>query len=106
MAASRRPSCRTRRGRPRPRLRTRSRDDILAEVRQRLLQAQQLSKRYYDANHRELEFAVGDWVWLRLLHRTAQSLDPSARHKLGPRYARPFQVLERIGSVAYHLQLP
>ena len=58
----RRPSCRTRRGRPRPRLRTRSRDDILAEVRQRLLQAQQLSKRNYDANHRELEFAVGDLV--------------------------------------------
>jgi len=84
----------------------RSRDDILAEVRQRLLQAQQLSKRYYDANHRELEFAVGDWVWLRLLHRTAQSLDPSARRKLGPRYAGSFQVLERIGSVAYRLQLP
>ena len=40
----------------------RSRDDILAKVCQRLLQAQQLSKRYYDANHRELEFAVGDWV--------------------------------------------
>ena len=84
----------------------RSRDDILAEVRQRLLQAQQLSKRYYDANHREVEFTVGDWVWLRLLHRTAQSLDPSARRKLGPRYAGPFQVLERIGSVAYRLQLP
>ena len=82
----------------------RSRDDILAKVHQRLLQAQQLSKRYYDANHREQEFAVGDWVWL--LHRTAQSLDPSARRKLGPRYAGPFQVLERIGSVAYRLQLP
>ena len=38
----------------------RSRDEILAEVRQRLLQAQQLSKKYYDANHRDLEFAVGD----------------------------------------------
>ena len=84
----------------------RSRDDILAKVRQHLLQAQQLSKRYYDANHRELEFAVGDWVWLRLLHRTAQSLDPSARRKLGPRYAGPFRVLKHIGSVAYHLQLP
>ena len=82
----------------------RSRDDILAKVRQHLLQAQQLSKRYYDANHRELEFAVGDWVWL--LHRTAQSLDPSARRKLGPRYAGPFLVLERIDSVAYRLQLP
>jgi hypothetical protein len=54
----------------------RSRDEILVEVRQRLLQAQQLSKKYYDANHRDVEFAIGDWVWLRLLHRTAQSLDP------------------------------
>jgi hypothetical protein len=54
----------------------RSCDEILVEVRQRLLQAQQLSKKYYDANHRDVEFAVGDWVWLRLLHRTAQSLDP------------------------------
>ena len=84
----------------------RSRDEILAEVRQRLLQAQQLSKKYYDAGHRNVEFAVGDWVWLRLLHRTAQSLDPRAKHKLGPRYAGPFQVQERIGRVAYRLQLP
>ena len=49
---------------------------------------------------------MGDWVWLRLLHRTAQSLDPRAKHKLGPRYAGPFQVQERIGRVAYRLQLP
>jgi hypothetical protein len=37
----------------------RDRDDILAEVRQRLVQAQQLSKRYYDAGHRDMELAVG-----------------------------------------------
>jgi len=48
----------------------RDRDEVLAEIRERLLQAQQISKKYYDASHRELEFAVGDWVWLRLLHRT------------------------------------
>ena len=49
---------------------------------------------------------MGDWVWLRLLHRTAQSLEPGAKGKLGPRYAGPFRVLERIGRVAYRLQLP
>ena len=57
---------------------------MLAEVRQRLIHAQQLSKKYYDTNHRDVEFEVGAWVWLRLLHRTMQSLDPCARHKLGP----------------------
>lgn len=37
-----------------------SRDEMLAEVHHHLLQAQQLSKKYYDANHRDLEFSVGD----------------------------------------------
>ena len=49
---------------------------------------------------------MGDWVWLRLLHRTTQSLDPSSKRKLGPRYAGPFRVLERIGTLAYRLELP
>jgi hypothetical protein len=83
----------------------RSRDEILAEARQRLLQAQQLAKKYYDTGHREVEFQVGDWVWLRLLHRTTQSLHAGAKGKLGPRYAGPFIVQEKIRSVAYRLQL-
>jgi hypothetical protein len=70
------------------------------------LQAQQVSKKYYDAAHRNEEFQVGDWVWLRLLHRTTRSLDPRAKGKLGPRYAGPFQITERLGTVAYRLQLP
>ena len=40
----------------------RYRDEVLAEVRQRLLQAQQLSKKYYDASHYDLEFAVGEAI--------------------------------------------
>jgi hypothetical protein len=43
---------------------------------------------------------------LRLLHRTAQSLDLRAKHKLGPRWAGPFRVIEKIGRVAYRLELP
>jgi hypothetical protein len=36
------------------------RDEFLADVRERLLQAQAYSKKHYDAHHRALEFAVGD----------------------------------------------
>ena len=52
-------------------------------------------KKYYDAGHRDVEFQVGDWVWLRLLNRTAHALSPGAKGKLGPCYAGPFRVLER-----------
>jgi transposase InsO family protein len=82
------------------------RDAFLADVRDRLLQAQAYAKRHYDTGHRPLEFAVEDWVWLRLLHRPARSMVPGAKGKLGPRYVGPFQVQERIGKVAYRLQLP
>lgn len=82
------------------------RDDFLADVRDRLHQAQAYAKRHYDAHHRALKFDINDWVWLRLLHRPAQYLVPGARGKLRPRYAGPFKILERVGDVAYRLQLP
>jgi hypothetical protein len=84
----------------------RDRDSFLQDVRERLLQAQAYAKRHYDGHHRALEFSVGDWVLLRLLHRPAQSLVSGKRSKLSPRFAGPYQVLERIGAVAYRLQLP
>lgn len=40
---------------------------------------------------------VGDWVCLWVLHRPLQSLLSGPSGKLGPRYARPYQVAERIG---------
>ena len=82
------------------------RDEFLAEVRDRLEQAQQYSKVQYDRKHRELSFGVGQWVWLRLLHRPVASLGVQGRGKLGPRYFGPYKVLERIGDVAYRLDLP
>jgi hypothetical protein len=38
------------------------RDEFLLEIRERLEQAQQCYKGFYDQKHREVEFAVGDWV--------------------------------------------
>jgi hypothetical protein len=84
----------------------RDRDSFLADIRGRLLQARNYAKHYYDCRPRELEFAVGDWVGLRLLHRPTQSLEPWAKGKLDPRYTGPFRIVERIGQVAYRLALP
>jgi hypothetical protein len=81
------------------------REVFLAEVRDRLLQAQAYAKKHYDAHHRPLKFAINDWVWLRILHQLAQLLILGPRGKLSPRFAEPFQVVERIGPIAYHLRL-
>jgi hypothetical protein len=82
------------------------RDEFLAEVRDRLEQAQQHYKAVYDRRHRPVQFAPGQWVWLRLLHRPVASLNVQGRGKLGPRFFGPFQISERIGEVAYRLILP
>ncbi len=82
------------------------RDMFLNEVRERLLQAQDYAKLFYDDKHRDVAYGVGDWVWVRLLHRQAASLPGFSKGKLSPRYYGPYKVLERIGEVAYRLQLP
>jgi len=82
------------------------RDEFLAEVHDRLEQAQQYAKHQYDKKHRELSFAPGQWVWLRLLHRPMASLSVQHRGKLRPKYFGPYKVLEKIGDVADRLELP
>ena len=82
------------------------RDAFLMEVRERLLQAQQFAARYYVKHHREIHLEVGSWVWLRLLHRQTHILVGRATGKLAPRYTRSFKILEKIGTVAYRLELP
>ncbi|WVZ97744.1 hypothetical protein U9M48_043258 [Paspalum notatum var. saurae] len=51
-------------------------------------------------------FDGGDWVWLRLHHRTASAITATGHSKLGPRFYGPYEVIERIGEVAYRLKLP
>jgi hypothetical protein len=82
-----------------------SQDEFLAEIKERLEQAQQQYKKFYDTKHHEVEFAVGQWVWLRLIHCPIASLDVKGRGKLRPKFYGPFKILEPIGDVAYKLQL-
>jgi hypothetical protein len=83
-----------------------NRDEFLAAVRERFLQAQSIMKQSHDAAHRDVSFSVYDWVWLHLHQRAATAIKSSQNAKLAPRYYGPFKVIERIGSVAYRLQLP
>ena len=61
-------------------------------------------KDYYDAKHKPIFFNVGDLVHLRL-HRGYQMAGVQSR-KLGQQFAGPFQIVERIGRLAYRLKLP
>jgi hypothetical protein len=83
-----------------------NRDEFLADIRDRLLLAQDSMKHRSDLHRRELSFQVGDWVWLRLHHRTAVGITAAHPSKLGPRFNGPYKILECVGPVAYRLQLP
>ena len=82
------------------------RDDFLLAARECLLQAQDHAKLYYDAKHTPLEFEVSAWVWVKLLYRPSASLPAASKGKLAPRFYGLYQILERIGDVAYRVRLP
>ncbi|OAY81215.1 Transposon Ty3-G Gag-Pol polyprotein [Ananas comosus] len=85
--------------------------DVLQEAeakvrlaRERLLTAQSRQKSYADKHRRELEFQVGDHVFLKV-SPTKGVKRFGIRGKLSPRFIGPYEVLERIGPVAYRLAL-
>lgn len=84
----------------------RERASILRMLKENLHQAQHRMKHYADKQRTEREFTVGDWVYLRLQPYRQTSLALQRNMKLAPRYYGPFEVISKIGSVAYKLLLP
>ncbi|XP_071918797.1 uncharacterized protein [Coffea arabica] len=73
-------------------------------IRQRLQTAQSRQKSYADNRRKDLEFEVGDKVFLKVM--PLRSLTVGKGKKLHPRYVGPFKILQRVGNVAYRLELP
>ena len=55
--------------------------------------------------HRPLEFEVWDHVFLKVMPKRGV-VRFGKRGKLSPRFIGPFEILERIGIVAYRLVIP
>jgi hypothetical protein len=75
-------------------------------VRQHLERAKLRMKRQADKRRSEREFAVGDWVFLKLQPYVQSSVAPRAHQKLAFKFFGPFRVVQRVGAVAYKLLLP
>ena len=74
-------------------------------IRERLLMAQSRQKSYADQRRRPLEFNVGDFVFLKVSPKKG-IVRFGKKGKLAPRFIGPFEILEKIGVVAYRLALP
>ncbi|GKC81970.1 putative reverse transcriptase domain-containing protein, partial [Tanacetum coccineum] len=77
----------------------------IIQIKKHIQAARDRQKSYADRRRKPLEFEVGDKVMLKVSPWKGV-IRFGKRGKLNPRYIGPFKILDRVGTLAYRLELP
>nr|GFA82645.1 hypothetical protein [Tanacetum cinerariifolium] len=77
----------------------------IVQIKSRIQAARDRQKSYANLKRKPMDFQVGDKVMLKVSPWKGV-VRFGKREKLNPRYIGPFQVLSKVGDVAYRLELP
>ncbi|GKC44537.1 putative reverse transcriptase domain-containing protein [Tanacetum coccineum] len=77
----------------------------ISQIKDRLKAACDRQKSYADKRRKPLEFNVGDYVLLKVLPWKGVVCFKK-KGKLAPRFVGPFEIIMKVGPVAYRLDLP
>ncbi|GJU11293.1 putative reverse transcriptase domain-containing protein [Tanacetum coccineum] len=77
----------------------------ISQIKDRLKAARDRQKSYADKRRKPLEFSVGDYVLLKVSPWKGV-VRFGKKRKLAPRFVGPFEIIEKVGPVAYRLDLP
>ena len=81
------------------------RDIMLGALKEHLRVAQEKMKRDADLKHRDVDYGVGDLVFLKIRPYRKVSLRKRRNEKLSAKFFGPYKIIERIGPIAYKLEL-
>ncbi|GJZ18394.1 ty3-gypsy retrotransposon protein [Tanacetum coccineum] len=82
------------------------RNEVTRQLKQNLLAAKLRMEEKANRKRRDVEFKVGDKVFVKLQPYRQITLAKRLSNKLAKRFYKPYEIMERIGKVAYRLALP